>query len=261
MILKVTLQESLGVSGMLNLLKMELRKLKASKSFYFFIFLSLLQAILVYLLSGRLVATNGKNTFNYMLFLQLSLSSGITIGAFVVEVVCSEFTSGYIKNLISYGHKRRNIYLAKAITAYIGICIITFIAPIIITIINTHKNGFGEVFTTSSFLFIVKVFIMALIAHIAVGSIAVLVSFIVRKPVAGCVIIVGMDFINRFLNLAYVQKPNLRWILDKYPYMQLSSFFAEEITKVQTIQSIMAFLGTILISTVLGIYILNRSDI
>ncbi|SQC02243.1 putative transmembrane protein [Clostridium tetanomorphum] len=259
--MKVTSQEWLGGAEMLNLLKMELRKLKASKLFYFFIFLSLLQAIPVYLLSQRLGITNGKNTFNYMLFLQLSLSSGITIGVFAVDVVCNEFTSAYIKNLISYGHKRRNIYLSKAITAYIGIYIITFIAPIIITIINTHKNGFGEVFTTSSFLFMVKIFLMALIAHTAIGSMAVLVSFIVRKPVAGCVIIMGMDFINRLLNLIYVQKPNLRWALDKYPYMQLSSFFAEEVTEIQKMQSIMAFLCTILISTVLGIYIFKRSDI
>lgn len=246
---------------MLNLLKMELRKLKASKLFYFFIFLSLLQAIVIYAFSAKLEAINGKNTFNYMLFLQLSLSSGITIGVFVVDVICSEFTSGYIKNLISYGHKRRNIYLAKAIIAYIGTCIIAFIAPIILTIINTHKNGFGEAFTTSSFLFMVKIFFVALLAHIAIGSIAVLVSFIVKNQVAGGIIVVGMDFINRSLNLVYVQKPNLRWIFDKCPYMQLSSFFAEEITRIQIIESIIAFLCTILISTVLGIYIFKRTDI
>lgn len=246
---------------MLNLLKMELRKLKTSKLLYFFIFLSLLQAIPIYLFSEKLVATNGRNTFNYMNFLQLSLSSGIIIGVFAVDVVCSEFTSGYIKNLISYGHKRRNLYLAKAITAYIGIGIITFIAPIIITIVNTHKNGFGEVFTASSFLFMIKIFLMALLAHTAIGSIAVLISFIVKKPLAGCIIIVGMDFINRSLNFVYIQSPNLRWILDKYPYMQLSSFFAEKITRIQTIESIITFLCTILISTALGIYIFKRSDI
>lgn len=246
---------------MLNLLKLELRKLKASKLFYFFIFLSLMQAIPIYMFSEKLAATNGKNTLNYMLFLQLSLSLVITIGVFVIDIVCSEFTSGYMKNLISYGHKRRNIYLAKAVTSFVGISIISFIAPISIMIINTHKNGFGEVFSTNSFLFMVKIFLVALLAHMAIGSIAVLIAFIVRKTVAGCIIIVAIDFINRFLNLVYVQKPNLRWILDKCPYLLLSSFFGEELSKVQTIQSIITFVCAILISTALGMYIFERTDI
>lgn len=246
---------------MLNLLKMELRKLKISKLFYFFIFLSLLQAIPIYLFSAKLEAASGKDTFNFMLWLQLSLSSGITIGVFVVDVVCGEFTSGYIKNLISYGHKRRDVYLAKAMTSYIGTIFIAFIPPAIITIVNTHKNGFGEVFNGNSVLFMAKIILLAAIAHIAIASIAVLISFIVKKPLAACIIIVGMDFINRSLNLIYVQKPNLRWILDKYPYMQLSSFFGERLTQIQSIESVMAFLCNILISTSLGIYIFKRTDI
>lgn len=246
---------------MLNLLKAELRKLKASKMFYFFIFLGLLQAAFVYPFSEKLAATNGRDTLSYMFFLQLSLSTGILIGVFVVDMVCSEYASGYIKNLIAYGHKRRDIYLAKVITASIGMCPFTFIGPIVIMIVNTNKNGFGEVFTVHSFLFIIGVFLCSLVIHITIVSIAVLISFVVKNTITGSTIIVVMDFINRLLNLAYTQNPKLRGVLGKNPYMQLSVPFTEEVTSAQSMRLLIIFLCTILASTVLGIYIFNRLDI
>lgn len=246
---------------MLNLLKLELRKLKTSKMFYFFICLNILQAVPIYMYSARLSAYSGKDSLNYMFFLQLSLSFGITIGVFIVDLVCNEFSSGYIKNLISYGHKRIDIFIAKAITAYIGVCILTIAAPLIIMAINCYKNGFGEIFTSNSFLYIAGILLKALLAHIAIASISVFVSFTVRKQITGFILVIILDFMNRAINIAYVQIPNMRLVLDKYPYMQLYSFFSDEIHYNQSIQSMAIFLVTVLICTFLGIYIFNRSDI
>jgi ABC-2 type transport system permease protein len=215
----------------------------------------------MYLFSQKLTTTNGKDTLNFMFLLQLSSSLGILIGVFAVDMVCREFTSGYIKNLIACGHKRRDIYLAKSITAFIGICVFTFIGPIIIMLVNTYKNGFGEVFTISSFLFIARAFLYSFIAHAAIASMAVVISYTVKNIITGSVIIVAIDFINRLFNVAYTQRPDLRAMLDMYPYMQLYAIFTDKITRIQSMKLLIVFSCTVLISTVLGIYIFKKSDI
>lgn len=246
---------------MLNLIKAELYKLKNSKMFYFIIILNLLQAILIYSFLEKFKLMNGKESLLYMLNMQSALTLGILIAVFASDYIVSEFTSGYIKNLISYGHKRTSIFISKSIVYYIGIGIISFIAPLLVACINTKRNGYGEVFNFNSLVSSVNSLLFLLLIYIAIGSISVLVAFMTRNFNITIMIIVGLDFINRIFNIIIIQKPSLEWIYNKTIFSQIAIVLSDKVTAPENLHAVIISFITIFITTAIGIYAFKKADI
>lgn len=253
---------------MTNLLKIEFYKLKRSKMVYFFIFLCIMQSIVVYAVttygfSTNLATSSGKETLLFMFGIQDGLALNIIAGVLAADYICIEFTSGHIKNLVAYGHKRINIFIAKSIVYYVTVIIITFIGPLIMAIINTVLNGYGEAFTFHSLIFLIKIFFFMVITHIGIGSISVLAAFVFRNSNIVICIVIGIDFINRILNILNIQKPSpiIKWVFDKIILTQSNIVLMDNAGLAEFLQAFIICLITILVTTSLGIYMFKKSDI
>ncbi len=253
---------------MFNLFKIEFYKLKKSKMFYFFIFLTIMQAIAIYVfslngLSKNLKLMSGKETLVYMLFIQGQLALNIITGVFAADYIVTEFTSGYIKNLISYGHKRISVFISKTMIYYIGIIIISFIVPVAMTVINIVTNGYGEVFTFNSLIFLIRLFLVMMIIQVAIGSIAVLAAFASRNVNITISIVIALDFINRISNIMFIHKPStvVKWIFNNIVLAQFSIVLQDKAGAPEFLHAVIVSLITILVTTSAGIYIFKKSDI
>lgn len=244
-----------------NLIKNEFYKLRRSKLFYFSIILALLQNVVIYAFSEHLKIAGGKETLTYMLFIQGSLALDIIIGAFAADFIVSEFYYGYIKNLIAYGHKRILIFISKTIAFETATIIISFICPIAMTIINTARNGYGEVFTYSSLVSLIGLLLLMMLIQIAVGSIYVLAAFASRNTYITVAIVIGVDFINRVLNVIFVRNKSIEWIIDKLILSQPGIISSDKVAALDYIQAAAVAVITILICVSAGIYAFNKADI
>ena len=246
---------------MLNLIKVEFYKLKTSKLFYFIIFANLLQAIVIYVFSDTLKVMDGKNSLLYIFNIQSSLALIILMGVFASDYIVTEFTSGCIKNLISYGHKRISIFAAKSIAYYVGVVIISFIPPLLMTGINTVINGYGEVLTVNSLLFAVRVPLLMLLIYIAIGSISVLIAFISRNVNVTILLIAALDFINRIFMILAMRKTELMSIFSKTIFAQPNIVASNSLTSLESLQAVIVSIITIFITTIIGIYAFKKTGI
>ncbi|MBW9157613.1 ABC transporter permease [Clostridium sp. FP2] len=246
---------------MLNLIKVEFYKLKTSKLFYFIIFVNLLQAVVIYIFSDNLRVMNGKKSLAFIFNMQSSLALIILIGIFASDYIVTEFTSGCIKNIIAYGHKRISIFTAKSIAYYVGIVIISSIPPLLMTGINTVINGYGEAITVNSLLFVARVYLLMLLVHIAIGSVCVLIAFISRNVSVTMALIVSLDFINRICMAIATQKSGIMLIYDKIIFAQPSIVASNSCTSAEDLQAVIVSIITIFIATTIGGYAFKRADI
>lgn len=253
---------------MFNLLKIEFYKLKKSKMFYFFLLLTILQAAVVYVFtthgySQNLSLMSGKQTLLYMFMIQSNLSINIFIGVFASDYIVTEFTSGYIKNLISYGHNRKSIFIAKTMVYYVSVIIISFIVPVIMAVINTVRNGYGEVFTFNSLIYLIMLAFTMSIIHISIGSISALGAFAFRNVNITMSIAVALDFINRILNIMFIQNPLklVKWIFNNSAVTQVSIILQDNAGVAEFLHAGVISLITILVTTIAGIYIFEKADI
>jgi len=244
-----------------NLLKIEFYKLRKSKLFYFFIFLSLLQALVIYSLSLSLKVNGGKDALMYMLFMQSSLASNIIGGVFAADYIATEFTSGYIKNLISYGHKRSHIFLTKSIAYYFSILAFNFIPPLVVFLIATIKRGYGEVFTFGAFLSLLGMLLFTAIAQGAIASTNVLIAFATKNMNLTIGIVVGMDFAYRIISFMAVRNSSIRWIYEKFAVSQPYVIAAKQSGINEVLQILTISLLTIALCIVIGNHTFKKADI
>lgn len=175
---------------MLNLIKLEFYKLRKQR-----IFKVLLLAVIAIsafsafaeirnsaadnlLMSGK---TSYANAFKdiFMIFI-----SGIFAGFYIG----SDFSNKTIQSQLSQGHSRLNIVISKAIVFFIGTSIIMLLYPMTACIINTIKFGWGEPFTITSILYILRVAVLGILLNIGTTSISVLFGFWCRDiPKTICV--------------------------------------------------------------------------
>lgn len=246
---------------MFNLLKAEFRKLKTSKIFYGIILLNLLEAGLLYSFSQNFRMAKGNESLSYLIDIQNSLILGILIGIFVCDFIISEFSSGYIKNLISYGHNRISIYISKSIVCYIGTIIIAFIGPLTMVCINSITNGFGEMITLNYIMSVTRIILIEAIIYVAIGSISVLIAFISRSINVSIGLIVGLDFTNRLFDMISIRNPSLEQIYNISIFSQLGIVISHKSGTQELIQAVVVSLITFALSTAVGMYTFNKADI
>jgi ABC-2 type transport system permease protein len=246
---------------MLNLLKNEFYKLKNSKVFYLMILLNIFQGIFIYGFSDKLMHENGKESLLYMFNLQSAIALNTLIGIFAVDYIVTEFSSGYIKNLISYGHKRINIFISKSIAYYVGVIIISSITPLGMGIINTIVNGFGKTFNFNELQSFIKTFLLIMLIQIAIASIGVFLSFAFKSANVTIIAIVAMDFGNRIYGFFAFKNSALRLIYDKIIFSQISIVLSDKVKTFEIFQAIILSFIVIVTTTLLGIYIFEKSEI
>ncbi|MBZ9606851.1 ABC transporter permease [Clostridium estertheticum] len=244
---------------MINLLKVEFYKLKTSKTFKLILVLMVLQSILCPILFSK--EMTGKQVLLQVFGAQEFIALYMLIGAFAACYIGDEFNSGCIKNLIAYGHKRRNIIISKSISYYFGIAIISLTSPILITTINTIMNGYGEVFNLISLAFILKVSFLMVLIYIGIGSIAVLISFICRNGIITVVAFILIDTVNRACRGLVFQKYLSGEIYTRTIFGQSLFLDTHYVEFSQGFKIIGVAITTIVVSTLLSVYFFNKAEI
>lgn len=172
-----------------------------------------------------------------------------------------EFHTGSIKNLVTYGHRRRDIIIAKSIVFYLGTLIISFIFPIVITLINTTINGYGRTFDLDAFLLILRVSFLSASTYIGMASIIVMLSYLTRNAYAPSVIFYLLDTVCRLGQALSMRNNTVKEIYEKTIFYQLTTATLKDITFSQGLEVVAICLITIAISTVIAITAFNKAEL
>jgi ABC-2 type transport system permease protein len=246
---------------MFNLLEIEFYKLKKSKAFYILILLSVAQSLVVWIFNDKLIHHSGKETLSYMLYIQSSLGGNLFVGILSADFIGNEFTSGYIKNLICYGHRRRDVLIAKSIVYFLGSIIINFTCPVIFTLINTMKNGYYSNFTFWEFINLLAIILTSIVIQIAICSISLLVIFLSKSPNINIGILIGVDFIFRAMSIVSIHVLSFRNIYDNFILSQFGIISQDNVTISQYLHAFAIGVITIAIFFSITNYFFEKSDI
>lgn len=245
---------------MLNLLKAEFHKLKTSKLFWLMLLAGVAQGIAGPILAQTLRTKSGEDMLmfsiqmqQFLVYMPILASYGYFIGI--------EFHSGSIKNLVAYGHRRRDIIIAKSIAFYLGTVIISFAFPLVITLINTFINGYGRPFDLQALLLILRVSFLMTLIYIGMSSIIVMLSFLTKNPIAPSVIFYLLDTVCRAGQILSLKNNTVKEIYGKTVFYQLNTATLREITFSQGLEVVAICLITIAISTAIAFVSFNRAEL
>lgn len=245
---------------MLNLLKAEFYKLKTSKLFYLITAVMASQSAVCLLMSDSLKLKTGNYMLTFALYTQQFLLLIPAIAAFSYFVVC-EFNTGFVKNLLAYGHKRSNVVLSKSIAFYTGSIVITFVFPIIIALTAVILNGYGEAFTFQSLLFILRTSALMALVYTAFASLAVFIAFATRNVVVTIGLYMTLDTVSRFGQFFSARMKLVKILYEKTVFAQSYIAVQETIAYSQVIQVVLVSLITIAVSTLGAVYFFKRASI
>lgn len=177
---------------MVNLLKSDFYKLFKNKMFIVLSIISLGLSLVITIGSYALVAWFGNGL---TVDLAASISKFIVIPGTLIGIPLltflfmymfsassssNEFSYGTIKNVISKGFSRSNVYFSRVITATIGNIILwaLYVIPSIILILMFYPNGVASPGYTE---YIIKLSLIALLHNVAVSFIGTMFAFVFRK--------------------------------------------------------------------------------
>lgn len=245
---------------MLNLLKCEFYKLKRSKSFYILIILSIIEGIIAVFSYPPLRNDCGKKGMLFMFGGEEFAGQIIFLGIFTIYIT-NEFKSSYIKNIISYGHKRRDIVLSKSIVFSTAAIIINLMLPITVTVIETVMNGYGENFNFKAFAFILRVTLIMMLSYVVMASIAVLISFIFRNIIVPMVIFYLIDTAVKAASAFSLRSNDFRYLYERTIFYIPNIATSNVVSASQIVQVVFQGLVVIAFSILLSIYAFNKADI
>ncbi len=183
----------------------------------------------------------------------------IIIGIITAIFVVAEFSHGTMKNVISKGFSRIQIYLSKLITMIVAVLILLFACFLLSTINATMISGTLGDFSWNS----LKTLGIELLLNMAVTSIFVFVAMAIKN--LGGVIAINILGILSFGPLIFTL---LEYIFDgkitftKYSLFNNISFYIQNsATGLDYLRSAIVAIVYLIVTTALGIYIFIKSDI
>ncbi|MGE6362762.1 ABC transporter permease [Bacillus paramycoides] len=210
--------------------------------------------------NGQNFKTSGLETFIMTMggeFSIIILLISVLAGFFISQ----EYSTGVIKNIVAGGNSRGKIFCSKLIVYSIGVVIISLVYPIITTISTTLMFGFGELPSTSPFIYILRSSFLTIINFIAIGSIIMLFAIIVEE--SGKTIGISIGFII-FINVFFGLGQNIEVIKVIYEYSvfyQILEASNPIMTNIEVIKSLLIGVVTFIIVTYFGVFVFGKKDI
>ena len=134
---------------MARLLKFEFRKLTRMKSFYICLLISLAFSALmvvsqVFLSDATGAADNSKLAFASLAAAPNNGQLVILLAVFVSLFICSDYTEGTIKNIISRGYSRSQVYVAQYVTMIVTGLIFAILNMVFGFVLTAAFLGLGK---------------------------------------------------------------------------------------------------------------------
>jgi len=256
---------------MSNLLKTDFYRLFRSKSFYICGFIAFalfdLGLILIYLLSN-MAAVNGaeisvaKSGIEFGLNAFPDMDSQIILSIIIGIFITSEFSHGTMKNVVSKGFSRIQIYFSKLITmiaATYMIILVTFLTGTIGASIITGKIGD---FSSNSIAKYARTIGIELLLYAALTALLVAVGMLIRN--LGGVIainIVGIIiFIPIILNILQAISNDKIKFMD-FTLMSNMSLYVVNAEPAAYLRTFIVALAYFAVPTALGVFAFVKADV
>lgn len=251
---------------MFNLLKSEVYKLLRSTAFRVLLFLNTIFSTFASVMFVQSSKSNpdfiitGKDALasGFSDTLLLFVFCGILSGLFVA----SEFSSGGIRNMITYGHSRLKVFSAKLIIYSLGSLLLTTIYPTILTLTSTSAHGWGVSFSTSETLTAFRIILLALLLNLTLILLCGVISFLVKENGLSIGICIGGGLmLHVILQLITSFLPQFSWLYDYSPL----GLYAKALDSAASITDILTVIGisilTILFVYCIGLFRFTREDL
>ncbi|MFA9398336.1 MAG: ABC transporter permease [Clostridiaceae bacterium] len=217
---------------------------------------------------GKLgVSFQGKDMFNPKT--KEVFHSGFGIGLIEIliviligGIVAKEYSTGTIKNMLAYGKRRRDYYLAKFLAASLGGAILLAIMVFSNLIISLFIFPWGEDFNFLEFLHILKTYGAGVIVVMAMVSLIMFLATLLKSNGATIGAGIGIFVLTpTIISLLYGKYDWFDKIYEStvsYNYVLATAIKA---SNGDIIKSMIISIITIIISLFLGIILLNKQDI
>lgn len=175
----------------------------------------------------------------------------------ISSLTCDEYSIGTYKNMLTYGHKRSNVYIAKLFTVCVGISILIFVLPSLTLAIGTIGNGWGIPFSLETIIEMIKLLGLITIIFISIASVFMLLATIIKNKA----LIVTIGIVALVSPLFLLGNMVSLDIMEYYPIFMLMDICAQMPGIDMIIKIIITCFIITVIFTVLGVYVFKNQDI
>jgi len=198
---------------MIKLLEATFTRLRKSKIFWILIFFSVIIALFMIYTRYSDMKTYGDVIEVEQIMLNYATILGIIISIFASIFLGVEYSDGAIRNKISIGHKRRNIYLSNFIVITVTSLCFYILFLIIVTVIGIPLFG-NITIPIESLLKLIACIFMVIISY---SSIFTFISMLISNKTITAVISIMLAFALMMVALTALR------ILDTQEYIQTGS--------------------------------------
>jgi len=268
-----------------NLLRAELYKLKRNKMFWTLMILmtlwGILQAVVISLAAHDVIYYNNTHGFYFgtsgsgpkysasgvetFLITLGSVSNpfflSLLIGIFAGFFISNEYTTGVAKNVIVFGKRRGEIFLAKFIVFFLGVAAVWLIFPLIAAGGATASIGLGELDNTM-IGHIIRVIGLSFILLAAYTALLTFIGIMVEE--SGKTIILSVTIISG-LTLGFLLLGSsvsaVRSVYEYTIFHQMFAAFSPTLTSMEWLRCFLVGLITMLLFIASGIQFFGRKEL
>lgn len=264
---------------MYNLIKSEVYKLRYGKTYKGLFILSICCVVMT------IVSAANKTNFQIMQTYFNNRNYGFAIGSFfdtnnikgveffasglgwtpilvvglmylISMFTCDEYMYGTYKNVLSYGNKRRDVYISKLLAISIGISMLVFAVPMASLIIGTIIYGWGVDFKIEQIIEMVKLLSVNTLIFASIASTFMFVATIIKNKA----LLVTIGTVASISPAFIMDKIPLK-ILENYPIFMLMDTCSKMPDKQFIIKIIIVCSIITIVFLVMGIYTFKNQDI
>lgn len=126
-----------------------------------------------------------NSIFSARAFFVQSFSStnnvGLIIPIFTTIIICSDFSSGTLRNKIITGHKRRDILISSFITGATYNVVLVLVYALCNLLLGSLLFGYGSSFDGAQFVLILKELFVGCLQYIFISSLLIFLAFTFKK--------------------------------------------------------------------------------
>lgn len=254
---------------MTNLIKAEIYKLQRNKTFWVLAFTitafsALLHCLILvewWQLTGTEFNNAGLGEMNAFVGFTIPLFFNLIVSTLAGFYISTEFSqSGVIKNQIFSGNKRSTIILAKFLVFSLGSWVITIVIPLLTAMMGVYLFGHGDVFTSSSLLYLGRALGLFTLQFLSFTAIALWIAFVTEdsgKTILYTLLLsIVMFAIEKLISVPFIQT-----IYENTFFYQFSEVLKYSITTGEIVKAIVIGVLSLVIILSVSVYMFNKKEI
>lgn len=186
------------------------------------------------------------------------------IAVFIILFACTDYSSGYIKNIYGSIKNKWNYVFSKGIIVLIFTVLsilVAYITTICFNVLIVHSESFGSVQE------LLKYSTLKMLLLFAYGMIGVCVSLIARKATVGLIVVMGYSFM--FSNILYTGINQIvknifdvnDFAVEKYTLIGNTVSLGADVQSKEILIIVIVSLSIMLLSSVISSFFFSKRDV